>query len=109
MHVKPTIIHNLSEAKEAILQNPQIDQCSPPAAVEYAGVLWWRCLIALARAQTGWQGRGFLDCGDNAAWAVEALHAGVHDLMFDPRSPAWADLANLVQMAGGSLLSNIGR
>jgi hypothetical protein len=105
MLTKLRVIHNLTEAKEAVTQNLQMDLCSGPAAAGYAGVLWWRSLIELLRAETDWQGRGFLDCGSNAAWAVEAIHAGVIDLGFDRRSPAYGEVENLVTAAGGRLLA----
>ncbi len=105
MLTKLRIIHNLTEAKEAVTQDRQLDLCSAPAAAGYAGVLWWRSLIELLRAETGWQGRGFLDCGTNAAWAVEAIHAGVIDLRFDRRSPAYDEVEHLVAAAGGKLLA----
>jgi len=96
------IIHGLPDAQAAIARNPNAALRSAPGAVAYAGALWWRELVATLRA-SGWQGLALLDCGDQAAYAVEAIHAGVVHLIFDPSSPLFGEIVGLAVEAGGGV------
>lgn len=101
------MIHGLDEARQAVARDPLVDLRSAPGAALYAGIGWWQALIAALRAETGWQGKDFLDCADQPAFAVEALHAGVCRLMLDGECPQFADLAALAHAAGGELLASL--
>jgi hypothetical protein len=104
MNASGIIIHGAKDGLEAIAREPGALLRSAPGAALYAGALWWRELIAQLRAQTGWQGRAYLDCGDQAAVAVEAIHGGVGWLILEPDCPLFAEIAVLAAKAGGEVL-----
>jgi len=101
MDATPIIIHGLADAQAAIARDPAANLRSAQGAVGYAGAMWWRELVALLRRESGWRGLALLDCSDQAALAVEAIHCGVVDLIFDPASPLFAEISALATAAGG--------
>ena len=67
---------------------------SAEGAAAYAGVGWWRAVVAGAReAVPACQATDILDCGEAPGRALEALRAGQKTLVLraDPR--VWADIA----------------
>ena len=66
---------------------------SAPGAPSYAGVGWWRALVAAARAEfPALDPPDVLDCGDAPGRALEALSAGCRVVVLRP-GPAFADIA----------------
>ena len=103
MDATPIIIHGWTDAQAAIAHDSGVILRSAPGAALYAGVLWWRELIAALRSKTGWRGLALLDCGGEAAYAVEAIHCGVTGLILDAACPLFDEVASLARQAGGEL------
>lgn len=97
-----TIVHGLPYARAAIAQNPAVTLVSAPGAALYAGVLWWRELIAILRDE-GYVGVAYLDCADQPAQAIEAIHCGITHLVLEPH-PLCEEISHLCVRAGGHLL-----
>jgi len=97
------VIHGLPDALSALETSPRATLRSAPGAAGFAGALWWRELIALARAQTGWQGAAYVDCGSNGALAVEAIRCGVVHLILDRDCPNFQDISELAVASGGEV------
>ncbi len=56
------VIHGLAMARQALAPGMPLTFLSAPGAGSYAGVGWWRAVIAAAGAPTGTP--DILDCGD---------------------------------------------
>jgi len=101
MDARTIIIHGLADAQATIARDPEVILRSAPGAVGYAGALWWRELMRILRDEHGWRGLALLDCGGQAAYAVEAIHCGVTHLIFDRDSGWFDEISNLAVAAGG--------
>ncbi len=79
---------------------------SAEGAAAYAGVGWWRALVAAAhQAVPGCQLTDILDCGDAPGRALEALRAGQQTLVLRSGERVWADIAWRAQSCGAALLA----
>jgi hypothetical protein len=79
---------------------------SAPGAGAFAGVGWWRAMVAAARAAHPLTPCcDLLDCGPAPGRALEALRAGQKLLILrcDPR--IWDDLAERARACGGRLFA----
>lgn len=79
-------ISGRDEARAALAQarlaGRPIRLVSPAAAAGYHGIGWWRALVAeLARDFPDVTFDAVLDCGSAAGLALEALRAGVTDIL----------------------------
>jgi hypothetical protein len=103
MQLPPAVIvHGLAQARAALAPGLAVTLLSAPGAACYAGVGWWRALVAEAAA-----GRlvppDILDCGDAPVRALEALRAGQIRLVL--RSPdLFADVAARAAACGATVL-----
>ena len=96
-------VHGIADARLALSIQAPLTLLSGPNAAAYAGPAWWRAVVALAIAEFG-PVPDILDCGDNPAWAVEALRAGCTTLILAP-GPAWHDVAERAARQGATLLA----
>ncbi len=77
---------------------------TPPGGVAYAGAPFYQAVAARARREVAGAPATFvLDCGGDAAVAVEALRAGWRDLVLDSSSPARENVAAIAEAAGARL------
>ena len=71
------IIHGLADARFVLGLGRPVILLSAPGAAIYAGVGWWRAVVAAARAERpDAPFEDMLDCGDAAGRAAEAIRAG---------------------------------
>jgi class I fructose-bisphosphate aldolase len=99
------IIHGLPHARAALARGHAVTLLSAPGAPSYAGVAWWRALVAAARAEfPGLDPPDVLDCGDAPGRALEALSLGCRMIVLRP-GPAFADIAERAAAQGARLLA----
>jgi hypothetical protein len=78
---------------------------SAPGAALFAGCLWWREMIAAARAcHPDTEMSDILDCADASGMALGALRSGVCRLVLWPAAPGWSRVAAIAERQGGFVL-----
>lgn len=71
----------------------------------YAGCLWWREVVAQARAEyPAVPIEAILDCADGAGQAMAAVRAGVVRLVLWRTAPGWAPVSQIARRQGGFVL-----
>jgi hypothetical protein len=99
------IIHGLADARAALAPGLPVTLLSAPGAAGFAGCLWWRELIAAARAEyRGTEATDILDCADAPGRALSAIRSGVVRLVLWPQTPGWQSVAELAEAQGGFVL-----
>lgn len=99
------IVHGVADAKAALAPRLPVTLLSAPGAALFAGCLWWREIIAAARAgchET--EAIGILDCADASGMAMGALRSGVCRLVLCPNAPGWHGVATIAEREGGFVL-----
>ncbi len=100
------IVHGLSDARAALRPARPVTLLSAPGAPAFAGVLWWRELIAAARAaHPATPVQDVLDCADAPGHAMAALRVGQRLLVLDPASPAFAAVSGAAAALGARVLA----
>ncbi len=104
------IVHGLGMARLALQAGQAcrrpVTLLSAEAAACYAGVGWWRALVAAARdAVPDCDAADILDCGDAPGRALEALRAGQKTLVLRADRRVWADIAWRAEACGAALLA----
>ena len=107
------IVHSLAQAdaaaRAAAEAGTAVTLASAPGAVGYAGAGWFLAVLAaLAEAQPDADIDGVLDCGDDAAAAIEALHAGARWIRLEGADGFIAEVAELAAAAGARLNGAVG-
>lgn len=102
------IIHSLAHAAAAARAATEAEKAvtlsSAPGATGYAGAGWFLAVLAaLAEMQPAADIDGLLDCGDDAAAAIEALHAGARWIRLDGAETLLREVAELAEAAGARL------
>jgi len=93
------VVHGLADACAALAHGLPVTLLSGPGAGVYAGVLWWRGVIALARAaHPATPCVDILDCADAPGRAMAAIRAGQATLVLDPACPAFPRVAALARV-----------
>ena len=107
MIVHPAVmVHGLEDARAAVAPGRPVTLLSAPGAALFAGCLWWREMIAAARAE--WPDTpavDILDCADASGLALGALRSGVNRLVLWPDAPGWAAVALIAAEEGGFVLA----
>lgn len=99
------VVHGLAEARAALRPGFPVVLLSAPAAAGYAGCLWWRELIAAARAaHPATPALDILDCGAAPGHAMAALRVGQRLLVLDPACPAYPRVAAAAATLGAHVL-----
>jgi len=103
MQLPPAVIvHSLAEARAALAPGLRVTLLSAPGAALYAGVGWWRALVAAA-SEGGAPPPDVLDCADAPGRALEALRHGQCILVL--RAPSvFDDIAARAAAQGAFLL-----
>ena len=99
------IVHGLADARAALAVGAPVTLLSAPAAALFAGCLWWREVVAAARATSATPGMvDVLDCADASGLALGALRCGIRHLVLWPDAPGWAAVAGIARRQGGFVL-----
>jgi hypothetical protein len=105
MQLAPAVIvHGLAMARLALGAGRPATLLSAPGAGAYAGVGWWRALVAQA-CPDGFTA-DILDCGEAPGRALEALRAGQRLLVLRCDPVIWADLSERAHGLGATLLDH---
>jgi hypothetical protein len=103
MTLPPAVtIHGLDHARSALAPGRPVTLLSAPGAGTYAGVGWWRALIATAGGDT--PPPDILDCGQAAGRVLEALRAGQRLIVIRAGDAIFTELATLAAASGAELL-----
>lgn len=105
MGAPAVIVHSLQQARAALAPGLPVTLLSAPGAALYGGIGWWRAMIAQARDAAARDATDILDCGHDAAQAVEALRAGQAWLVLRAPAPIFADIAERAALRGATLLA----
>ena len=102
------VVHSLAQAEAAARAAAEagtaVTLASAPGAAGYAGAGWFLAILAaLAEAQPDADVDGLLDCGDDAAAAIEALHSGARWIRLKGADAFVAEVAELAEGAGARL------
>lgn len=100
------VVHSFHHANAALRPGYPLALLSAPAAAGYAGCLWWRELVAAARARhPATPVLDALDCGAAPGHAMAALRVGQRLLLLDPACPAFARVADAAATLGAHVLA----
>jgi hypothetical protein len=92
-------VHGLPHALAALAPGRPVTLLSAPNAAVYAGVGWWRAVVAAAGSPPD-----ILDCGAAAGRVLEALRAGQCRMVVRVGDAVFAELAVLAGPKGAVLL-----
>jgi hypothetical protein len=107
MNWPAVVVHGLDHAKAALRPGWPVILQSAEAAAGYAGALWWRELVAAARAaHPATPAADVLDCGAAPGYAMAALRAGQRVLVLDPACPAFAAVTGAAGTLGAVVLAH---
>jgi hypothetical protein len=99
------IVHGLADARAALAPGLPVTLLSASGAALFAGCLWWREVVARARAEFPRVAvHDILDCGDGSGQAMAALRVGVVHLVLWEEAPGWGAVAAIAASQGGEVL-----
>ncbi len=99
------IVHGLPDARAALRPGRTVTLLSARGAALYAGALWWRELVAAARAgHPATPAQDVLDCADAPGAAMAALRAGQILLVLDVACPGFAAVQGAAATLGAHVL-----
>jgi hypothetical protein len=99
------VVHGLVHARQALRPGWPVTLLSGEAAAGYAGCLWWRELVAAARAaHPATAALDVLDCGAAPGHAMAALRVGQRLLVLDPACPAYPAVVSAATPLGAVVL-----
>jgi hypothetical protein len=106
MIVHPAVIvHGVPDARVALAPGLPVTLLSAPGAVLAGGCLWWRQVVAAAKAaHPETRVMDILDCADASGMAMGALRSGVCRLVLWPGAPGWDAVAAIAERQGGFVL-----
>lgn len=98
-------VHGLADARAALRPGYPVTLLSARGAALHAGCLWWRELIAAARAaHPATPVQDVLDCAAAPGAAMAALRAGQRLLVLDADCPAFAAVRGAAATLGARVL-----
>jgi hypothetical protein len=99
------IVHGLADARAALAVGAPVTLLSSPGAALFAGCLWWREMVAAARADYPHAiATDILDCADGSDTAMGALRSGICRLVLWPEASGWQAVAAIAKREGGFVL-----
>ena len=99
------IVHSLADVRAALSVGAPVTLLSAPGAALYAGCLWWRELVGVARAEfPGVPMLDLLDCADASGQALAAIRVDAMRLVLWPDAPGRGAVAAILMARGGLLL-----
>jgi hypothetical protein len=100
------VVHGLEDAEAALAVGRPVTLLSARGAALYAGCLWWREMIARARAaHPAMPVIDILDCADAPGRALAAIRAGQKFLILAPTVPGFPAVAAIAAARGLVLLA----
>jgi hypothetical protein len=107
MAIHPAVIvHGLADARAALAVGAPVTLLSAPGAALFAGCLWWREVVAAARAEyPDAVATDILDCADASGMAMAALRSGLCRLILWPGASGWRAVAAIAERDGGFVLA----
>jgi len=110
MAEKAIIIHSLADARMALAAAREVGEpltlLSAEGAAGFAGALWFREVVAAARAEYPEVAvTAILDCGDKPGHLLAALRCGLKSLCFTGRRRARERLAAIAEAYGAEILA----
>jgi hypothetical protein len=100
------VVHGLTDARTVLAEGVPVTVISAPGATLYAGCLWWREMIALARRDyPSTPAVDVLDCADGSGQALAALRIGQQLIVLAFDAPGWAEVAAIAAERGGAVLA----
>lgn len=107
MELPPAIIvHDVRAAVAALRPGGAVTLLSAPGAGLYGGCMWWRDLVATARAvHPATLCVDVLDCADGTTQALAALRIGVCRLVLWPSAPGREAAVAIAAGQGGFVLA----
>lgn len=100
------VVHGLADAATALAVGRPVTLLSARGAALYAGCLWWRELVACARAaHPAVPVLDILDCADAPGRALAAIRVGQRALILAPTVPAFPAVATIAAARGLILLA----
>jgi hypothetical protein len=100
------IVHGLADARAVLAFRRPVTLLSAPGAALFAGCLWWREMVATARAEQSDAALiDVLDCADGSGMALAAVRSGICRLVLRPDAPGWARVAAMAERYGGFVLA----
>jgi hypothetical protein len=101
------IVHGLADAKAALAPELPVTLLSAPGAAMFAGCVWWREMVAAARAAfPDTEALDILDCGDASGMAMGSLRSGICRLVLWPEAPGWSSVVAIAERQGGFVLGS---
>ena len=100
------VVHGLQHALAALRAGLPVTLLSAPGAGAFAGIGWWRALIAAAMAaHPDALCSDILDCADAPGAVMAALRHGQRRLILSTDCPAFAAVAAAAGACGAELLA----
>ena len=100
------VVHGLDDAEAALAVGLPVTLLSAPGAALYAGCLWWRELVATARAgHPSVPAADILDCADAPGQALAAIRSGQRALVLSDAIAGFAAVAAIAADQGLTLLA----
>ncbi len=102
------VVHQVGDAFAAVEAARSLDTpltlISAPGAAAYAGPVWFREIVAQARAKAPELAvSGMLDCADDAGHALAALRAGVEAIVFTGDAAIVEKLTAIARATGATV------
>src|SRR6185312_14818194 len=95
------VVHGLADAEMALAVGRPVTLLSAEGAALYAGCLWWREMVARARAAyPRVPVIDVLDCADARGRALAAIRIGQRILILAPSVPAFPAVAAIAAARG---------
>ena len=100
------VVHGLHDALEALVIGRPVTLLSARGAALYAGCLWWREMVARARAaHPAVPALDILDCANAPGRALAAIRVGQRILILAPTVPGFPAVAAIAVVRGLILLA----
>jgi hypothetical protein len=96
------IVHGVEQARAVLAAGAAVTLLSAPGAACYAGVGWWRALLAAAGAGAA---PDILDCGTAPGRVLEGLRAGQRLMVLRADPELFAGLEQRAAGQGAALLA----
>lgn len=108
MMLHPAVtIHGLDEGRWGLATGLPVTLLSAPGAGAFAGVLWWRGIVArLALEFPAVALTDLLDCADAPGTAMAALRAGQRAVVLAGNVPAWPAVDAAARALGAHLFAD---
>lgn len=99
------VVHGLDHARQSLRPGWPVALLSAEGAAGFAGCLWWRELVAAARAAyPATAAIDILDCAAAPGHAMAALRTGQRILVLDPACPAFPAVVAAARTLGAVVL-----